>query len=184
MPALRTPPSALSISTELALDEDGHLVPASHPTWLHGLAVSWLIHTLRNWLVPRGGFVLGSHTKLAISPLHGRRPDVLAYFARPLRGAAPDLVVEVVNATPVGHRDRIGEPADYATLGVHHSWLLDPTARTLEVSTLDSTGRFRLVLAAAAGTHDIPGCPGLRLDLDALWSELDRATTFFSTPTP
>jgi hypothetical protein len=34
--------------------------------------------------------------------------------------------------------------------------------------------RYRRVLKASTGIVDVPGCPGLRLDLDALWAEGDR----------
>lgn len=176
----------LSLQAWAALDEDtegelvdGRLVEEEAPTWAHELAVSWLLHTLHAWFVPRGGFVLGSQTKLAISPDRGRKPDVLAYFGT--RTRVPDLVVEVLAATPRDQRrDRIEKKRDYATLGVGQYWLVDPHARIVEVLTLDRSRCFLHALSAAEGTHDIPGCSGLRLDLDALWAEIDRGASFFA----
>jgi Uma2 family endonuclease len=111
---------------------------------------------------------------------------VLLYFGTSARksGSASasipaDIVIEVITATPRDQRrDRIDKKADYATLGVGQYWLVDPEARTLEVLALDANGRFVEVLAEAEGAHDVPGCNGLRLDLDALWAEVDRGAVF------
>jgi Uma2 family endonuclease len=87
----------------------------------------------------------------------------------------------VITATPRDQRrDRVDKKVDYAALGVGQYWLIDPEARTLEVLALDANGRFVEVLAAAEGTHDVPGCEGLRLDLDALWGEVDRGAVFLA----
>jgi len=83
--------------------------------------------------------------------------------------------VEVVTARPRDHRrDRVEKKADYASVGVQQYWLIDPQARTLEALARGEDGRFVEALTAATGAHDVPGCDGLRLDLDALWAEVDR----------
>jgi Uma2 family endonuclease len=192
MPIPAPMPTELSVELWAALDEDvegelvdGHLEEEEVASWAHEIVVSWLIHTLRSWVVPRGGFVLGSETKLAISPNRGRKPDVLAYFGPRLGGGAaslpPDIVVEVITATPRDQRrDRVEKKRDYADLGVGQYWLVDPDAHTLEVLVRHPDGRFLEVIAAAAGTHEAPGCDGLRIDLDALWAEVDQGAVFFS----
>jgi Uma2 family endonuclease len=183
---------ALSADAWVALDEDvdgelvdGELVEEEVASWEHELVVSWLIQVLRAWVMPRGGFVLGSETKLLISQGRGRKPDVVAFFGGRPRPAPsmlpPDVVVEVITATPRDQRrDRIEKKADYATLGVGQYWLVDPLARTFEVLLLRSDGRFLEVLAASEGTHDVPGCEGLRLDLDALWAEVAQGAAYFA----
>lgn len=188
-------PTELSVEAWFALDEDvegelvdGRLVADEVASWAHELVVSWMIRILGAWIVPRGGFVLGSETKLVVSAHRGRKPDVLLCFAGRARKArsAPasipaDVVIEVITATPRDQRrDRIDKKADYAALGVGQYWLADPEARTLEVLALDANGRFVEVLAAAEGAHDVPDCEGLRLDLDALWAEVDRGAVFLA----
>lgn len=185
----------LSVEDWVALDEDvegelvdGNLVEEEVASWAHELVVSWLIRILGVWVIPRGGFVLGSETKLVVTPQRGRKPDVLVCFgggARKGRSSASsipaDIVIEVITATPRDqHRDRIDKKLDYAALGVGQYWLVDPEARTLEVLVLDPNGRFVEVLVAAEGAHDVPSCDGLRLDLDALWAEVDRGAAFLA----
>jgi hypothetical protein len=54
-------------------------------------------------------------------------------------------------------------------------WLLDPQLRSLEILELDTQGRYLHALGATTGTlHKVPGCAGLMLDLDALWSAIDK----------
>jgi Uma2 family endonuclease len=195
MPIPAPMPTELSVEDWVALEEDvegelvdGHLVEEEVASWAHELVVSWLIRILGAWIIPRGGFVLGSETKLVVSARRGRKPDVLLCFAGSARKgrSAPasipaDVVIEVITATPRDQRrDRIDKKADYAALGVGQYWLVDPEARTLEVLALDANGRFVEVLAAAEGAHDVPGCEGLQLDLDALWAEVDRGAVFLA----
>lgn len=184
--------SALSLDAWVSLDEDvsgelvdGRLMEEEVASWAHELVVSWLIRMLGAWIIPRGGFVLGSEGKLVISASRGRKPDALVFFGNrtlpPSRASlshvAPDIVIEVITSTPRDQRrDRIEKKADYATLGVGQYWLIDPEAHTFEVLSLDPYRRFVEVLAVSDGAYDIPGCPGLRLDLDHLWAEIDRWT--------
>jgi Uma2 family endonuclease len=56
---------------------------------------------------------------------------------------------------------------------VHFYWLIDPDDRTFEIFELQAGGYLR-VLGASEGTVDVPGCTGLRLDLDALWAQVER----------
>jgi len=42
-----------------------------------------------------------------------------------------------------------------------------------EIFELQAGGYLR-VLGASEGTVEVPGCAGLRLDLDALWAQVDR----------
>jgi Uma2 family endonuclease len=148
----------------------------------HETAVLWLGALLRTWAVALGGFAFGSEAKFALSNLRGRKPDLSVFFAGrpplPRRGAVtipPDVAVEVVSSPADQRRDRIAKLSDYAGFGVRFYWMLDPLARTFEILELGSDGRYVHVLGATQGQlREVPGCPGLSLDLDDLWREIDR----------
>lgn len=148
----------------------------------HETVVSFANAALRSWVVPKGGFVAGSEAKLAIREDLGRKPDLSVYLPGgsipPRRGplrAPPDIVIEVVSPTALdARRDRIEKVTDYAAFGVRWYWLIDPSLRALEVFELGSDRRYVCTLAAAEGSIAIPGCADFKLDLDALWADLDR----------
>lgn len=163
---------------------DGQLVEEEVATFAHEVVAGWCIQTLRNWIVPRGGFVGTSEGKLKVTPRRGCKPDLFAYFPGSPRPRArdrlvtvpPDIAVEVVSPTPRdAKRDRVEKASEYAEFRVRYCWLVDPWARTLEILELGPDGRFVRALAAADGVVEtVPGCEGLILDLDALWAEVDR----------
>jgi Uma2 family endonuclease len=159
---------------------DGRLVEEEVTDYRHELVVGWLISALRIWLVGRGGFVASSNAKFRLGEHRGRKPDVSAYFPGrkpPARGAVPlppDVAVEIISPRPRDvRRDRVEKLSEYAAFGVAWYWLLDPEAKSFEVLELQSDGHYRHALAAAEGTVQVPGCPGLVLDLEELWRELE-----------
>jgi Uma2 family endonuclease len=161
---------------------DGRLVEEEAPEANHESIVAWLLVLMWGWAVPRGGFVFGSDLKLAVRPRRGRKPDLSVYLPggsvprrRGVVREAPSIVVEVISASPCDvRRDRIEKPDEYAALGVRFYWLIDPAARTLEIFELGADGRYARALGASEGSVAVPGCPDLRLNLDALWAEVDR----------
>lgn len=167
---------AEDVSGELV---DGRLEEEELPDALHELAVTWLIHVLRDWLQGKGA-VFGSELKLQVAPNTGRKPDVVVYLpgsALPRRrgpiSSPPDIVIEVISPSPRDERrDRVEKLGEYATFGVPYYWLVDPTLGSVEVFELID----RRYARAAAGTEGtiapVPGCSGLQLKLDALWAEL------------
>ena len=162
---------------------DGQLVEEEVPDAIHEVLVSWLNALLRAWLKPRRGFVLGSDARFAVRPRRGRKPDLSVFLpggrVPPRRGlirVPPDIAVEVVSSSPRDiRRDRIEKLDEYAAFGVRFYWLLDPEARTLEIFELGPAGLYTRVLGATEGALEpIPGCEGLRVDLDEMWEEMDR----------
>ena len=113
---------------------DGHLVEEEMPEPIHELAVSWLVFILRSWLKDRGGFVFGSELKVKVTEQGGRKPDIsvvlpgsVAPPRRRLLNAPPDIVVEVVTATPRDERrDRVEKMTEYALADVKFYWIVDP----------------------------------------------------------
>ncbi len=87
----------------------------------------------------------------------------------------PSIAVEVVSLAPRHQRrDRVEKVDDYARFGIRWYWLLDPAARTLQILELGADGRYVVALGATDGVvESVPGCEGLRLDLDGLWREID-----------
>jgi Uma2 family endonuclease len=162
---------------------DGRLTEEEVPDPVHGLAVSWLIALFRAWLGDLGGFVFDSDVKFVVSEARGRKPDVSVFLpsrpAPPRRGAIrepPDILVEVVSASPADERrDRVEKMDDYAAFGVRYYWLVDPSLGSVEIFELKE-GRFFRAAAPEGVVTDVPGCPGLVLDLDRLWAELARLT--------
>jgi len=52
--------------------------------------------------------------------------------------------------------------------------MIDPWLRTVEILELGPDGRYVRAFAGADGTLEhVPGLPGLSLDLDAMWAEVD-----------
>jgi Uma2 family endonuclease len=161
---------------------DGVLAEEEAPDATHELIVAWIVRLLGNWMHGRGGVVLGSGTKLKLSERRGRMPDASAYLPGgakpPARGPVPvppDIAIEIVSPTPRDmRRDRIEKMSDYAEFKIRFYWLIDPVARLLELYELEDCGLYRRALGASIGkVESVPGCPGLALDLDELWSELD-----------
>ena len=89
-----------------------------------------------------------------------RLPASVAHDPHPVLLSEPPGVQQLVG--PV----RVEVGGDHPLVGPRH--------RGLEVFEL-AGGRYRSAVTASNGTIDVPGCEGLRLDLDALWSYVDAA---------
>ncbi|WP_437494820.1 Uma2 family endonuclease [Sorangium sp. So ce1014] len=162
---------------------DGVLAEEEVPDAVHEVIVTWVIGVLRSWLISRGGLVLGSEAKFAVTSSSGRKPDASAYLPGsrkpPRRGVIhvpPDIMVEVISPSPRdARRDRVEKLHEYALFGVRWYWLIDPQAATLALLELGPDGRYVHAHAAADGmVSGVPGLEGLTLDLDSLWSEVER----------
>lgn len=161
----------------------GYLVEEEVPDPTHEAVAVWFAAVLLNWVRGRGGFVLGSGTKLKVSARHGRKADLVVYLPGaaipPRRGlltSPPSILLEVVTPTPRDERrDRVEKMDEYAGFGVPYYWLVDPALGSFEIFELTPQGRYARVLAATGGRIDaVPGCPGLVIDLDDVWHEIER----------
>ncbi len=160
---------------------DGVVVEEEVPDIVHEVVVTWLTAFIVAWALPRGGTV-GGAGRFRVAPTRGRKPDAFVFLPgspKPRRRGpsqrAPDIAIEVVSPTPRDvRRDRVEKMTEYAAFGVTWYWIVDPEARTLEIHERGGDGRYVHALGATAGIIDIPGCPDLSLDLDALWRHVDE----------
>lgn len=160
---------------------DGRLVEEEEGGALHDAIGAWLIASIGHWLGSRG-MVLMSDTRFGVSPRRGRKPDSAVYLsgrkppAHGLVTTPPDIMIEVVSPRPKdARRDRVEKMGEYAAFGVRFYWIVDPALRSFEVFELDASGRYLKVVGAWEGVIEhLPGCEGLSIDLDALWSIADR----------
>ncbi|MEW6221341.1 MAG: Uma2 family endonuclease [Thermodesulfobacteriota bacterium] len=83
-------------------------------------------------------------------------------------GVPPDWVCEILSPASV-RTDKTGKMPVYAQHGVHHLWLIDPLAMTLDVFRLEA-GRWTVVgLFAGSDQVRAEPFPELALDLASLW---------------
>jgi Uma2 family endonuclease len=161
---------------------DGRLVEEEMPDLVHEVIVMWLGHVFLGWAGKTNTIVSGSDAKFAISQERGRKPDATVFLPGTQRPPAkgmvripPDIAIEVVSpARRDQRRDREEKLGEYAAFGIRWYWIVDPARRNLEIHALGDHGRYALVVERSTGTIiEIPGCPGLELDLDVLWSKAD-----------
>jgi Uma2 family endonuclease len=179
------PPPEMTIEQWADMDEDepgelvdGQLVEEEVPEFDHEDIVAWLVFHFFGWLLTHGGRVFASDGKYAVAAKRGRKPDVSVYLPGsplpPARGvvrAPPDIMIEVISRRPRDvRRDRVDKLADYAAFGVRYYWLIQPSARTVEIYELQPGGRYLTIVGASGGTLAVPGCADLRIDLDAMWA--------------
>jgi len=81
---------------------------------------------------------------------------------------APDLVVEILSPASE-KRDRGAKQKLYARAGVIESWIVDPTAKTVEVFSLGEAGYQRINLFNHTDTLCSPLFPGLSISLSAVF---------------
>lgn len=161
---------------------DGRLVEEEVPDYVHEVLVAWLARVLGNWADDSGAVVAASGAKFPVTPTHGRKPD-LSVFLRgrrpPARGIVtvpPDIAIEVVSCSPRDVlRDREAKMLEYAEFGVRYYWLVDPGRRSFEIRALQSNGSYEAAVVQGEGrVESVPGCDGLAVDLDAMWSKRDE----------
>ena len=181
--------SRMTLEEWEALDEDvagelvdGVLVEEEVPGYVHEIIVNWLAQVLGPWVRAQGGLAATSGVKFGLAPGLGRMPDYSVFLGarRPppegLVRTPPDVAVEIVSRTARDQRrDRIEKLAEYARFGIPYYWIVDPKPRTVEIFALRDDASYALAFTASSGRHDaIPGCDGLVLDLDDLWTEVAR----------
>lgn len=160
---------------------DGRLVEEEAPDYLHEVLVAWLARVFGNWGEQSGAIVGASEAKFTLSPTRGRKADLTVYLGGrrpPPRGVVtipPDIAVEVLSPSARDQRrDRVEKMEEYARFGIRFYWLIDPQQRVLEIYELGSAGSFvRRVQATRGSLQEVPGAPGLMLDIDAMWSKID-----------
>jgi Uma2 family endonuclease len=91
-------------------------------------------------------------------------------LARERLEGAPDLVVEVLSPTS-SRRDRGEKLRAYLELGVGEYWIVDATACRIELLH-NRGGRFERA-EAPEGQYRSEALPGLVLDLEGFWAEVD-----------
>lgn len=161
---------------------DGYIEEEEVADYEHETIVSFVNAVLRDWAVPRGGFVAGSEAKFAVGERQGRKPDLSVYLpggsVPPRRGPIripPDIAIEVVSPNSVdARRDRVDKVRDYAAFGIRWYWIIESSLHTLEVFKLREDGHYAMAFSAIEGGVPLPDCEGLSLDLDALWTEVER----------
>jgi len=160
---------------------EGRLVEEEMPDLVHEVIVMWLGHVFLTWAEKSHAIVGGSEVKFAVTRDRGRKPDATVFLPGtkppPRRGVVripPDIAIEVVSpGARDERRDREEKLGEYAAFGIRWYWIVDPERRSLEIHALAEGGRYTLVVEGSTGTLEVPGCAGLVLDLDVLWSKAD-----------
>ena len=190
--ALATPPRQLSASYAdiEALPPNvvgeilgGELFVSPHPALRHANATSTLGAMLNVafqlgvggpggwWIVDEPELSLGVDPRFdpVVPDIAGWRRESTPTLPDTVRVSATPLWVCEVISPGTQRRDRVLKVPFYARAGVHHCWLVDPLAETLEVLRLDDE---RWVLVASFGgdeTVRVEPFEAIELPLRALW---------------
>ncbi|MGH7337279.1 MAG: Uma2 family endonuclease [Myxococcota bacterium] len=158
----------------------GHLVVTPSPASRHQFVLLALSACLRDFALTHGHALLFAPMDVTLFEHSVLQPDLLL-IDRSRREiledrveGPPDLVVEILSPSSVW-RDRMVKLALYAKAGAPEYWIVDSEARTIELLALE--GDSYRVVVAEGGRFSSRRFPALSLDLEALWDEIDRAST-------
>ncbi len=153
---------------------DGRIEELPVPTATHQAIILFLLDLFKQYLGPRGGFVLFAGLRVRMREGKFREPDVVALRDRSdprnqdrfWLGA--DLVVEVVSPDDPD-RDLVVKRADYAEVAIPEYWIVDPRFETVTVLTLAGSAYVEHGVFARGDTATSPLLDGLTLAVTALF---------------
>lgn len=155
------------------IDGELHVTPA--PTFAHQLVISHLMRIIAPFVhAHRLGAIFTSGLKVVLGEPTGVEPDLVFVSTKRMElmradgyHGAPDLLIEVVSSRP--QLDRYVKFRKYASAGVPHYWIADPSTRTLEIYRLDgATYRLAHELEGKGGL-ETELFPGLTIEIAELW---------------
>ncbi|MDJ0728501.1 MAG: Uma2 family endonuclease [Crocosphaera sp.] len=167
--------------TRMELTKDGELIIMSPTGGTAGRKNSRLIQQLRNWAdIEQKGEVFDSSTVFILPNGARRSPDVswikidrwnqLTIAQQdgfpPL---APDFVIELVSHSDIKNQrysDLQAKMQEYLENGVQLGWLIEPSAKTVEIYRL---GQKREILNHPQTLSGEAVLPGFILDLTEIW---------------
>ncbi len=152
-----------------------HLSPS--PTPLHQYVALGLWQRIREIADRTGGRVLAAPMDVYLADHSVVQPDVL-YFVPERRHrigktieGAPDLLIEVLSPS-TARRDRGDKSRLYAEAGVREYWIVEPRDQQIEFF-VHRDGHFTLEYPDG-DVYTSPLLPGVRLDLQTLWHEVEE----------
>ena len=160
----------------------GELLMAPSPIVVHQRILRNLGWVLVAYVEDRGiGEILYAPMDVVLSQTDVVEPDIL-YISRERNRiilekniwGAPDLIVEILSSSTKA-RDRKAKWALYAEYGVREYWIVDPEARTVEVSALEED-EYRLY--AQYEGEDVltsPMFPDLEIELTRVFASSNYA---------
>jgi Uma2 family endonuclease len=158
---------------------DGELFTSPRPAPRHANVTSSLGADLNVWFQrgrggPGGWWILDEPElhlmeQILVPDIAGWRRERLPFLPdAPAIDIAPDWVCEVHSPSTIRF-DRVRKLPVYAEQGVRYAWLINPTARTLEVLILEN-GRW--IFAATYGGDDVVRAEpfeAVEIELAQLW---------------
>ena len=145
---------------------------------IHALIIDSLYYAIVTQIDRSKVRVLASSAGLVVRkhPLTSRVPDIAIFDLSTMVEAdgyvhsAPQLIVEVLSPANT-RRDRAGELADYAALGVPEVWVVSPEARTVEVLRLSGTDYARAAIVASGDTLRPTLFPSVQVEISGIWPD-------------
>lgn len=156
----------------------GHLVVSPSPFRRHQHVLMALYDRLRPFARAAGHELLVAPADVVLDRRSVVQPDLLLVHAsrreilRIRVDGAPDLAVEILSESS-GRRDRLVKLALYARAGVPEYWIVDPERRTIDFLALE--GDAYRVLLPVDGRFESVRFPGLVIELEPLWAEVERS---------
>lgn len=157
---------------------DGEVFVVPSPLPLHQIVADNIARVLHEYSNVQGGLAITAPLDIVFSEHNVLQPDIV-FFSRGRRQLvkldevirhAPDLVVEVLSPSTES-TDRGRKLQTFARFGVREYWIVDPTARTLEVLSLRGRS-YKLHSKVTAGETAVSeNLPGLEVAIDTVMAQ-------------